>query len=230
MIVTGEKAFLKTYDKKLNQDVNCENDVSKLINVQNDEIKNIKINRKSSKTSNNDMYKNIKDKAAILKSDKRNIQEQVSFIQIQEQKAANIEKTLTELKVYYLQTMENGKQEEVREKIKIRKIQNQVNKSSDEYESELVELQDSQQILEVLSECIKKINDIKGKLAQHKAKLLNLEHSINQNKKELEYAESIVEKYDDSQSFISEDIIINPFDFVLIQGDMTVGIVVDIII
>lgn len=230
MIVTGEKAFLKTYDKKLNQEVNCENDVSKLINVQNDEIKNIKVNRKSSKTSNNDIYKNIKDKAAILKSDKRNIQEQVSFIQIEEQKAANIEKTLTELKVYYLQTMENGKQEEVREKIKIRKIQNQVNKLSDEYESEIVELQDSQQILEVLSECIKKINDIKGKLAQHKAKLLNLEHSINQNKKELEYTESIVEKYDDSQSFISEDIIINPLDFVLIQGDMTVGIVVDIII
>lgn len=230
MIITGEKAFLKTYDKKINQEVNCENDVSKLINVQNEEIKNIKVNRKSSKTSNNDIYKNIKDKAAILKNDKRNIQEQVSFIQIQEQKVDNMEKKLTDLKLYYLQTMENGKQEEAKEKIKIRKIQKQVNQLSDEYESEIVELKDSEQILESLGECLKKINDIKGKLAQHKAKLLNLEHLINQNKTELECAESIVEKYGDSEDHISENTINNPLDFVFIQGDIAVGIIVDIMI
>ncbi len=230
MIITGEKAFLKTYDKKINQEVNCENDVSKLINVQNEEIKNIKVNRKSSKTSNNDIYKNIKDKAAILKNDKRNIQEKVSFIQIQEQKVDNMEKKLTDLKLYYLQTMENGKQEEAKEKIKIRKIQKQVNQLSDEYESEIVELKDSEQILESLGECLKKINDIKGKLAQHKAKLLNLEHLINQNKTELECAESIVEKYGDSEDHISENTINNPLDFVFIQGDIAVGIIVDIMI
>lgn len=230
MIITGEKAFLKTYDKKINQEVNCENDVSKLINVQNEEIKNIKVNRKSSKTSNNDIYKNIKDKAAILKNDKRNIQEKVSFIQIQEQKVDNMEKKLTDLKLYYLQTMENGKQEEAKEKIKIRKIQKQVNQLSDEYESEIVELKDSEQILESLGECLKKINDIKGKLAQHKAKLLNLEHLINQNKTELECAESTVEKYGDSEDHISENTINNPLDFVFIQGDIAVGIIVDIMI
>ncbi|MEW9080436.1 hypothetical protein [Terrisporobacter glycolicus] len=230
MIITGEKAFLKTYDKKINQEVNCENDVSKLINVQNEEIKNIKVNRKSSKTSNNDIYKNIKDKAAILKNDKRNIQEKVSFIQIKEQKVDNMEKKLTDLKLYYLQTMENGKQEEAKEKIKIRKIQKQVNQLSDEYESEIVELKDSEQILESLGECLKKINDIKGKLAQHKAKLLNLEHLINQNKTELECAESIVEKYGDSEDHISENTINNPLDFVFIQGDIAVGIIVDIMI
>ncbi|WP_018589215.1 hypothetical protein [Terrisporobacter glycolicus] len=230
MIITGEKVFLKTYDKKINQEVNCENDVSKLINVQNEEIKNIKVNRKSSKTSNNDIYKNIKDKAAILKNDKRNIQEKVSFIQIQEQKVDNMEKKLTDLKLYYLQTMENGKQEEAKEKIKIRKIQKQVNQLSDEYESEIVELKDSEQILESLGECLKKINDIKGKLAQHKAKLLNLEHLINQNKTELECAESIVEKYGDSEDHISENTINNPLDFVFIQGDIAVGIIVDIMI
>lgn len=230
MIITGEKVFLKTYDKKINQEVNCENDVSKLINVQNEEIKNIKVNRKSGKTSNNDIYKNIKDKAAILKNDKRNIQEKVSFIQIQEQKVDNMEKKLTDLKLYYLQTMENGKQEEAKEKIKIRKIQKQVNQLSDEYESEIVELKDSEQILESLGECLKKIKDIKGKLAQHKAKLLNLEHLINQNKTELECAESIVEKYGDSEDHISENTINNPLDFVFIQGDIAVGIIVDIMI
>lgn len=230
MIITGEKVFLKTYDKKINQEVNCENDVSKLINVQNEEIKNIKVNRKSGKTSNNDIYKNIKDKAAILKNDKRNIQEQVSFIQIQEQKVDNMEKKLTDLKLYYLQTMENGNQEEAKEKIKIRKIQKQVNRLSDEYESEIVELKDSEQILESLGECLKKIKDIKGKLAQHKAKLLNLEHLINQNKTELECAESIVEKYGHSEDHISENTINNPLDFVFIQGDIAVGIIVDIMI
>lgn len=230
MIITGEKVFLKTYDKKINQEVNCENDVSKLINVQNEEIKNIKVNRKSSKTSNNDIYKNIKDKAAILKNDKRNIQEKVSFIQIQEQKVDNMQKKLTDLKLYYLQTMENGNQEEAKEKIKIRKIQKQVNRLSDEYESEIVELKDSEQILESLGECLKKIKDIKGKLAQHKAKLLNLEHLINQNKTELECAESIVEKYGDSEDHISENTINNPLDFVFIQGDIAVGIIVDIMI
>jgi len=126
MIIIGEKAYLKTYDKKEIKELDIDNNVNKIIKEHNDEIKSTKVIRKESKTSNNDMYSNLKNKASIINRDKRHIQEKVSEIQTQQQKVENMEESLNQIKSYYLSTISKAKEKEEIEKVKINKIQKEV--------------------------------------------------------------------------------------------------------
>lgn len=219
MIVIGEKAYLKTYDKKENKELDIDKNISKIVKSHDDEIKSTQVTRKESKTSNNDMYNNLKNKASILSKDKRYIQDKVSEIQIQQQKVENMEALLNQIKSYYLSTIRKGKQEEEKEKVKINKIQKEVDSLSNEY---ITEVKASEDIIEAISVALSKINDIKSKLEQYKSKLMNLECLVEKSKRELDSEQKKVEIN------LDESIISNPLDFISVSGDFDTGIIIDI--
>lgn len=222
MIIIGEKAYLKTYDKKENQEMDIDNNISKIVKSHHDEIKSTQVTRKEPKTSNNDMYNNLKNKASILSGDKREIQDKVSQIQIQYQKVENMEASLNQIKSYYLSTIIKTKQEEGKEKVKINKIQKEVNNLSNEYIIEVKELKESEDIIEAINLALNKIKDIKSKLEKYKSKLMNLEYLVEKSKRELDLEQNKID------TNIDENIILNPLDFISINGDLSTGIIIDI--
>lgn len=226
MIIIGEKAYLKTHDKREIQELDIDNKINKTIKAHNDEIKSTKVLRKESKTSNNDMYNNLKNKASILNRDKRNIQDKVSEIQIKQQKVENMEESLNQIKSYYLSSIRRAKQEEEKEKVKVKinKIKKEVDDLNSECITEVTELKESQDIIDAIGTALNKINDIKNKLEQYKSKLMNLECLVDKSKNELNLEEKKIE------TNLDENIILNPLDFISISGDLNIGIVVDIII
>ena len=226
MIIIGEKAYLKTHDKREIQDLDIDNKINKTIKAHNDEIKSTKVLRKESKTSNNDMYNNLKNKASILNRDKRHIQDKVSEIQIKQQKVENMEESLNQIKSYYLSSIRKAKQEEEKEKVKVKinKIKKEVDDLNSECITEVTELKESQDIIDAIGAALNKINDIKNKLEQYKSKLMNLECLVDKSKNELNLEEKKIE------TNLDENIILNPLDFISISGDLNIGIVVDIII
>lgn len=230
MIIVGEKAYLKSYDKKMSNELNLDNKANEVKKMQDAQLKNLKVSRKASKSSNNDIYKNIKNKASILKNDKRDIQEKVTLIQVQEQKINNMEASISEVKTYYLKEIKNEKEEENKAKVKIRKIKTQVDELNKEYKYEIIELSDSQQILEILNVALKRIDDIKNKLSQYKSRLLNLENMVEKNKNKLEHEENKVKEHDGYKLYLDEEIIIDISNSIYIQGDMNIGILIDIFI
>lgn len=226
MIIIGEKAYLKTHDKREIQELDIDNKINKTIKAHNDEIKSTKVLRKESKTSNNDMYNNLKNKASILNRDKRHIQDKVSEIQIKQQKVENMEESLNQIKSYYLSSIRRAKQEEEKEKVKVKinKIKKEVDDLNSECITEVTELKESQDIIDAIGAALNKINDIKNKLEQYKSKLMNLECLVDKSKNELNLEEKKIE------TNLDENIILNPLDFISISGDLNIGIVVDIII
>lgn len=226
MIIIGEKAYLKTHDKREIQELDIDNKINKTIKAHNDEIKSTKVLRKESKTSNNDMYSNLKNKASILNRDKRHIQDKVSEIQIKQQKVENMEESLNQIKSYYLSSIRRAKQEEEKEKVKVKinKIKKEVDDLNSECITEVTELKDSQDIIDAIGAALNKINDIKNKLEQYKSKLMNLECLVDKSKNELDLEQKKIE------TNLDENIILNPLDFISISGDLNIGIVVDIII
>ncbi|UPA31424.1 hypothetical protein L0P85_04620 [Terrisporobacter glycolicus] len=226
MIIIGEKAYLKTHDKREIQELDIDNKINKTIKAHNDEIKSTKVLRKESKTSNNDMYNNLKNKASILNRDKRHIQDKVSEIQIKQQKVENMEESLNQIKSYYLSSIRRAKQEEEKEKVKVKinKIKKEVDDLNSECITEVTELKESQDIIDAIGAALNKINDIKNKLEQYKSKLMNLECLVDKSKNELNLEEKKIE------TNLDENIISNPLDFISISGDLNIGIVVDIII
>jgi len=226
MIIIGEKAYLKTHDKREIQELDIDNKINKTIKAHNDEIKSTKVLRKESKTSNNDMYNNLKNKASILNRDKRHIQDKVSEIQIKQQKVENMEESLNQIKSYYLSSIRRAKQEEEKEKVKVKinKIKKEVDDLNSECITEVTELKDSQDIIDAIGAALNKINDIKNKLEQYKSKLMNLECLVDKSKNELDLEQKKIE------TNLDENIILNPLDFISISGDLNIGIVVDIII
>lgn len=226
MIIIGEKAYLKTHDKREIQELDIDNKINKTIKAHNDEIKSTKVLRKESKTSNNDMYNNLKNKASILNRDKRHIQDKVSEIQIKQQKVENMEESLNQIKSYYLSSIRRAKQEEEKEKVKVKinKIKKEVDDLNSECITEVTELKESQDIIDAIGTALNKINDIKNKLEQYKSKLMNLECLVDKSKNELDLEQKKIE------TNLDENIILNPLDFISISGDLNIGIVVDIII
>lgn len=228
MIIIGEKAYLKSYDSKMNNELNAQYEIGKQINVQKEENNKNKVTRKESKTSNNDIYKNIRNKANILNQDHRDVQEKVSLIQTQEQEVQNMENTLKQVKSNYMQAIESGKQEEIKQRVKIKKVQKEVDNLQQEYISENVYLKDDSKILDAINESLKKINDIKSKLAKYKSKLMSLENDVNKHKKEVENQSSLIQDYISKDEYINEKIIINPLDFIFIENERNGGIIINI--
>ena len=81
----------------------------------------------TNKKTNQDIYATIRTKANIISLDQRNIQDKISLIQSQEQKIETIENTLKYTKNEYVQAIQNGKKEEVKQRIKIKQLSSQIN-------------------------------------------------------------------------------------------------------
>ena len=221
MIVIGEKAYLKTYDKKEDQELDINNNINKIVKTHQYELKSTKVMRKEPKTSNNDMYNNIKNKASILNRDKRDIQEKVSEVQIQLQKVESMEESLNKIKAYSLNNVKKAKKEE-KNKVKVNKIQKEVDNLNNDYRDKIIELKDPEEIIDIISEAIFKINRIKSKLEHYKSKLINLGCLVEESEKELNLSQMRTETNTD------EEIISNLLDFISISGDLNTGIIIDI--
>lgn len=130
----------------------------------------------TNKKTNQDIYATIRTKANIISLDQRNIQDKISLIQSQEQKIETIENTLKYTKNEYVQAIQNGKKEEVKQRIKIKQLSSQINdlknKSSNK-ESKIEEvnnykeeyLQDEEKIVARINEILQKISNVKNRIS-----------------------------------------------------------------
>ena len=138
-----------------------------------------------------------------------------------------MENNLKQLRKTYQQAIEQGKQEEIQQKIKIKILEKDENNVNQEYKETYVK--GDKKILNTVDDTLKKINDIKTKLAQYRNKLISLESNVHKNKKETEYQEKMIKNYIASEESINEQMFINPTDFVFIEGDMNIGITINIL-
>ena len=60
--------------------------------------------------------------------------------------------------------------------------------------------------------------------------MIELESQINRKKHDVECREKLMESYVEVEESINENIIINPLDFISIEGDINTGILVNILI
>ncbi|WP_187115809.1 hypothetical protein, partial [Paraclostridium sordellii] len=60
--------------------------------------------------------------------------------------------------------------------------------------------------------------------------LLNIEKYVNRSKKDFESQEKFIKESMDSHDCINEKILINPLDFIFVEGDLEVGVVINIFV
>ncbi|EPZ62242.1 hypothetical protein H477_5424 [[Clostridium] sordellii ATCC 9714] len=85
-------------------------------------------------------------------------------------------------------------------------------------------------MLSCIDEALKNIYNIKNKLSECKFKLLNIEKYVNRSKKDFESQEKFIKESIDSNDCINEKILINPLDFIFVEGDLEVGVVINIFV
>lgn len=195
----------------------------------------------TNKKTNQDIYATIRTKANIISLDQRNIQDKISLIQSQEQKIETIENTLKYTKNEYVQAIQNGKKEEVKQRIKIKQLSSQINdlknKSSNK-ESKIEEvnnykeeyLQDEEKIVARINEILQKISNVKNRISQYKSELIELSQEIQNNKAKIKMQENELQKHLDDSDYIINGVSINKYNYVDLKGNISTGIVIDIYI
>ena len=185
----------------------------------------------TNKKTNQDIYATIRTKANIISLDQRNIQDKISLIQSQEQKIETIENTLKYTKNEYVQAIQNGKKEEVKQRIKIKQLSSQINdlknKSSNK-ESKIEEvnnykeeyLQDEEKIVARINEILQKISNVKNRISQYKSELIELSQEIQNNKAKIKMQENELQKHLDDSDYIINGVSINKYNYF---NDVTFG-------
>ena len=195
----------------------------------------------TNKKTNQDIYATIRAKANIISSDQRDIQDKISLIQSQEQKIETIENILKYTKNEYVQAIQNGKKEEVKQRIKIKQLSSQINdlkNQSSNKESKIEEvnnykeeyLQDEEKIVSRINEILQKINIVKSRILQYKSELIALSQEIQSNKAKIKMQENELQKHLDDSDYIINGVSINKYDYVDLKGNISTGIVIDIYI
>lgn len=195
----------------------------------------------TNKKTNQDIYATIRAKANIISSDQRDIQDKISLIQSQEQKIETIENILKYTKNEYVQAIQNGKKEEVKQRIKIKQLSSQINdlkNQSSNKESKIEEvnnykeeyLQDEEKIVSRINEILQKINIVKSRILQYKSELIALSQEIQSNKAKIKMQENELQKHLDDSDYIINGVSINKYDYVDLKGNISTGIIIDIYI
>lgn len=223
--------------------INSSNTINQYLNIKLIEENDLekKSTKNNNKKVNNDIYQVIRKKASIINSDQRGIQDKISIIQAQEQKIKTIENTLKQARTEYTQAIQNGKKEEIKQKIKVRQLNKQIDdlknqaKEKDQKQEEVKYkdrnyIQDENKLLEKVNQILKKINSTKIKLEQYKSELISLSQDIQTNKSKIDAQESEIRQCLDDSEYITNGIEINLTDYVDLRGNIATGIIINIYI
>ncbi len=225
------------------ENIDSSNTINQYLNIKLIEENDLekKATKNNNKKVNNDIYQVIRKKASIINSDQRGIQDKISIIQAQEQKIETIENTLKQARTEYTQAIQNGKKEEVKQKIKVRQLNKQIDdlknqaKEKEQKQEEVKYkdinyIQDENKLLEKVNQILKKINSTKSKLEQYKSELISLSQEIQTNKSKIDAQESEIRQCLDDSEYITNGIEINLTDYVDLRGNIATGIIINIYI
>ena len=221
--------------------VNSSNTINQYLNIKLIEENDLekKSTKNNNKKANNDIYQVIRKKASIINSDQRGIQDKISIIQAQEQKIETIENTLKQARTEYTQAIQNGKKEEIKQKIKVRQLNKEIDDLKNQTKEQKQEevrykdrnyIQDENKLLEKVNQILKKINSTKSKLEQYKSELISLSQDIQTNKSKIDAQESEIRQCLDDSEYITNGIEINLTDYVDLRGNIATGIIINIYI
>lgn len=226
--------------------INLSNTISQYLNITMNEEKNSESKKTSNKRTSSDIYQTIRKKASIINSDKRTVQDKISIIQSQEQKIETIENTLKQARNEYIQAIKNGQREEVKQKIKVRQLNRQINelknktKEEENNKQEKISdknhienqnhIQDENKLLEKVNEILRRIKSTKSKLEQYKSELMILSQDITSNKKKVEAQESEFIYYLEESEYITNGLEINLTDYTDLNGNISTGLIISIYI
>lgn len=187
--------------------------------------KDVRQDKKEKGMIKNQINKKMKLKIDLLNLEQRDIQEKISIIQSEELKIEEMEHKLNQVKNIYTHTISSSENEKIKEQIKIRRLSSEVNnlkpkenQGEDTTKWKLVE--DESNIVNLIDLTLRKIDKIKLEIERYKSKLISIEQSLKNSNLNLESQEE----------HITEEIIINPIDFVFIKGNISIGITIDIYI
>ncbi|WP_373600811.1 hypothetical protein [Paraclostridium bifermentans] len=222
-MVLVDRTYLRNYEIAVQEDLN------KNINVETQSKDSKKVKRKKGKNPDNNIYRDLKSKISIVNKSQKNIKEKLAQVQVHEDKVNEMEATLKEIQSAYQQAVKEGKQEQIKEKIKIKKILKETNDLGHEYNAELHSSHEECTI-DTIGEALRNIQNIKYKLSEYKSKLLDIEKYVNRTKKEYETKEKIIKKHIESEEYINEKVLINPLDFIFVEGNLDIGVVINIFV
>ncbi|AUN14606.1 MAG: hypothetical protein ACLUG9_03380 [Paraclostridium sordellii] len=223
-MILGDKTYLRNFE------ISVQGDMLNLVRVEHQNKNNKKVKRKKGKNPGNNIYRDLKNKVSITNNKQKSIKEKLELVKAQEEKVHNMERTLNEVKSTYERAIKEGKQKQAKEKIKIKKILKETKNLTNEYNVVDHSLNDDQNMLSCIDEALKNIYNIKNKLSECKFKLLNIEKYVNRSKKDFESQEKFIKESIDSNDCINEKILINPLDFIFVEGDLEVGVVINIFV
>lgn len=223
-MILGDKTYLRNFE------ISVQGDMLNLVRVEHQNKNNKKVKRKKGKNPGNNIYRDLKNKVSITNNKQKSIKEKLELVKAQEEKVHNMERTLNEVKSTYERAIKEGKQKQAKEKIKIKKILKETKNLTNEYNVVDHSLNDDQNMLSCIDEALKNIYNIKNKLSECKFKLLNIEKYVNRSKKDFESQEKFIKESMDSHDCINEKILINPLDFIFVEGDLEVGVVINIFV
>ncbi|MGL6105068.1 hypothetical protein [Romboutsia sp.] len=189
-----------------------------------------KENSKSKQNSSN-TNSTLKTKARVINADLRNIQEKITQIQMKEQEIDQVENALNQAKREYIKAIQNQNGEEVKQKIKIKQLTKGIQdleQQSQEETSNTDYIKDEHQSIAVINDTMKKINQIKNTLSKYKSQLLALNEMIQSNKSKIDNQQSEIQRELANIECIKEEIIINPLDFIFIQGTISTGLIINV--
>ena len=186
--------------------------------------KDVRQDKKEKGIIKNQINKNMKLKIDLLNVEQRDIQEKISIIQSEELKIEKMEHKLNQVKNIYTHTISNSENEKIKEQIKIRRLSSEVNnlkpKENQEDITKWKLVEDESNIVNLIDLTLRKIDKIKLEIERYKSKLISIEQSLKNSNLNLE----------NQEEHITEEIIINPVDFVFIKGNISIGIIIDIYI
>lgn len=223
-MILGDKTYLRNFE------ISVQGDMLNLVRVEHQNKNNKKVKRKKGKNPGNNIYRDLKNKVSITNNKQKSIKEKLELVKAQEEKVHNMERTLNEVKSTYERAIKEGNQKQAKEKIKIKKILKETKNLTNEYNVVDHSLNDDQNMLSCIDEALKNIYNIKNKLSECKFKLLNIEKYVNRSKKDFESQEKFIKESIDSHDCINEKILINPLDFIFVEGDLEVGVVINIFV
>ena len=171
--------------------INKDNKLHELSLYANMSLNNISTNKEQNINTKNSKYDNnlsstinrIKRKSSTMNYKQRELQERISEVQSQEAKIYEMERALKSAKNSYSEKLKNENKENSNIKVKIKllskKEEELETKSNEDIKSKSKDNQ-HENVVSVIDETLKKIEQIKNQISIYKSKLMSLEHSINQ--------------------------------------------------
>lgn len=188
----------------------------------NNQTRQNKISKKNEKQSNNAINR-IKMKSKVINADQRRLQDRLTLIQSKEVHIEELENTLNYVKSKCIQENNNFNKEYKNIKIKIKKLTKKTKELelTSEVNEKGEDIEDKEKIILLINDTLNKVRKVKQNLSHQKTKLIILEESLKLSESKLENTKQQIE-------CIKEEEILNPIDFVCIEGHIETGIIINI--